>query len=173
MSVDQEEEELLALCEEIQRLRVANEKLTQGRGASSGAGTTATTSTNAGGLPPGGSLASPNLTAPPVERFVYIQREKRCPHFSGSKSRSDLSICDWIENVESCWRERHMTAREKALFLYDHLEGEAKAAIRFRSFAERENPDTILTILKGLYGSSSLLACKNSFLIGNRKMASL
>lgn len=35
------------------------------------------------------------------------------------------------------------------------MEAEAKAEIRFRSLAERVNPDTILTILKGLYGSSS------------------
>lgn len=39
-----------------------------------------------------------------------------------------------------------MTARVKALFLYDRLEGEVKPEIRFRSLAERENPDTILTI---------------------------
>lgn len=107
MSVDQEVEELLALREEVQRLRVANEQLTQGRGASSGAGTSATTSTNAGGLPPGGSPASLNWHASPVERFVYIQREKKCPHLSGSKSRSDLSVYDWIENIESCWREAY------------------------------------------------------------------
>lgn len=64
-----------------------------------------------------------------------------------------------------------MTAREKALFLYDHSEGEAKAEIRFRSLAERENPDTILTIWKGLYGSSSFfVSLQKQFLNENGKM---
>ena len=150
---DEQEEELLALREEVLRLRVANEQLTQGRGASLDAGnTTPTISRNSAGFTPSDNSA-PNVLAPQAERFVYIQRERRCPHFSGSKS--DQSIHDWLENVESCLRDRHMSAREKALFLYDHLEGEAKAEIRFRSLAEREQPDTILSILKELYGSSS------------------
>ena len=140
MSVDQEMEELLALRAEVQRLCVANEHLLQERGASSDA---ATTSANAGGLPPSGNVASPHFSTPQVERFVYIQRERKCPYFSGSNSKLDMSIYDWIEQLQSCLRDRHMTAREKALFLYDHLEGEAKTEIRFRTLVERENPDTI------------------------------
>lgn len=146
----QEQEELLTLREEVQRLRVANEQLSQGRG-------TVNPVTSASGMASSSNMASPNLPAqqPISERLVYIQRERKCPFFSGSKSKSDISIYDWIENVESCWRGRNMTSREKALFLYDHLEGEAKAEIRFRSLTERENPDTILRILKEVYGSSS------------------
>ena len=156
MSEGDEMEELLALREEVQRLRVANEQLTQGRGASLDTGNnTPATSENSGGFTPTRNSAPQSVLAPQAERFVYIQRERKCPHFSGSKSKSDLSIHDWIENVESCLRDRHMSAREKALFLYDHLEGEAKAEIRFRSLAEREQPNTILTILKELYGSTS------------------
>ena len=156
MSEEGDMEELLALREEVLRLRVANEQLTEGRGANIDTGSiTPTTSANSGGFTSSRNSASLNALAPQAERFVYIQRERKCPHFSGSKARSDLSIHDWIENVESCLRDRHMSAREKALFLYDHLEGEAKAEIRFRSLAEREQPDTILDILKELYGSSS------------------
>jgi len=78
--------ELLALREEVQRLRVANEQLNQGRGARSDIGTSATTSTNADGQAPRDNLASPNLLVTQAERFIYIQRERKCPHFSGSKS---------------------------------------------------------------------------------------
>lgn len=147
-------EELLTLREEVQRLRVANEQLQRGRGASA---STSGNGTTAGGIAPSGDLYAPNFPDPQSrsERFVYIQRERKCPHFSGSKSKADILIYDWIENFESCVRDRNMSAREKALFLYDHLEGEAKAEIRFRPLAERENPDTILKILKEVYGSSS------------------
>lgn len=164
---EQEQEELLTLREDVQRLRVANEQLSQGRGtvnSATGASETASSS----------NVAPPNLSAqqPISERLVYVQRERKCPFFSGLKSKSDLPIYDWIENVESCWRGRNMSSREKALFLYDHLEGEAKAEIRFRSLTERENPDTILRILKELYGSSSsFVSLQRRFLIANKRMA--
>lgn len=61
MSVDQEMEELLTLREVVQRLRVANEQLTQGRGTSLDAGTTVNTSANSGG-----NSASPKVLAPQV-----------------------------------------------------------------------------------------------------------
>lgn len=93
--------------------------------------------------------------------------------FSGSTSRTDLSVYDWIENVETCLRGRCITNREKALFLYDHLEGEAKAKIRFRFLIDRENPEVILQILKELYGSSSSFASlQKLFLIESKKMES-
>lgn len=66
-------------------------------------------------------------------------------------------VYDWIENVEVCLRDtcRCITNREKALSPYDHLEGEAKADIRFRSLTDREKPETLKKNLKELYGSSS------------------
>ncbi len=54
-----------------------------------------------------------------------------------------------------------------------HLEGEAEAEIRFRSLAEREKPDTILTILKELYGSSFSFVSLQKQFFDNRKMESL
>lgn len=127
---------------------IANAQVHQGGGASSAASSTS-------GPPEVSNIASSLPSQATSERFVYIQRERKCPYFSGSKSKTDLSVYDWIENVEACLRDRCITNREKALFLHDHLEGEAKAEIRFCSLTDRENPEVVLQILKELYGSSS------------------
>lgn len=148
MSLEGEQEELLALHEEVQRLRVVNAQVHQGGGASSAA-------SSISGPPEVSNIASLSLPCQATpERFVYIHQERKCPYFSGSKSKTDLSVYDWIENVEACLRDRCITNREKALFLYDHLEGEAKAEIRFRSLTDRENPEVVLQIFKELHGSS-------------------
>ncbi len=133
------------LREEVQRLRVFNAQVYQRWGARSAASSTS-------GPPEISNIASLSLPSQSTpERFVYIHREITFPYFSGSKSKTDLSVYDLIENVEACLRDRCITNREKALFLYDHLKGEAKAEIRFRYLA---NPEVVLEILKELYGSS-------------------
>lgn len=153
-----EQEELIALLEEVQRLRVFNARVYQRWGASSAASSTS-------GPPDISNIASLSLPSQATpERFVSIHRERKFPYFSGSKSKTDLSVYDLIENVEACLRDRCISNREKALFLYDHLEGEAKAEIRFRSLTDREISEVVLQILKELlvekfkeklYGSSS------------------
>ncbi len=143
-----EQEELLVLREEVQRLRVFNAQVYQRWGARSAASSTS-------GTPEISNIASLSLPSQATpERFVYIHREIKFPYFSGSKSKNDLSVYDLIENVEAFLRDRCITNREKALFLYDHLKGEAKAEIRFRNLTDRENPEVVLQILKELYGSS-------------------
>jgi hypothetical protein len=45
-----------------------------------------------------------------------------------------------------------MTGFDKALFLFDHLEGEARNEIKYRPVFTRENPDLIIEVLKEVYG---------------------
>ena len=68
------------------------------------------------------------------------------------RGRTGVSIVEWVEEVQACIHSRHLSSAEKALFIYDHLEGEAREEIKYRSQEERENPERILSILQELYG---------------------
>ena len=131
--------ELQQLRERITQLQAENERLSSAPG--DGAGRSGSTSRNA---------------AQPVQReqAFYLPRERRCPKFSGSAVAGSLSVDEWVEEAESCIRSRYMPDVEKAMFLYDHLEGEAKNEIKYRPVAIRENPVEIITILKEVYGCS-------------------
>ncbi|KAL7870657.1 hypothetical protein SRHO_G00081540 [Serrasalmus rhombeus] len=68
------------------------------------------------------------------------------------------------EEVQASIRARHLGPLDQAYFMLDHLEGEAKDEIRYRSRAEREDPQKILSVLKELYGcSKSYVALQESF----------
>lgn len=82
------------------------------------------------------------------EQALYLPRERRCPKFSGSTAAGSPSVEEWIEEAESCIRLRYMSELDKALFLYDHLEGEARNEIKYRPSAVRENHVQIMTVLK-------------------------
>lgn len=88
------------------------------------------------------------------EQALYLPRERRCPKFSGSTAAGSPSVEEWIEEAESCIRLRYMSELDKALFLYDHLEGEARNEIKYRPSAVRENHVQIMTVLKEVYGCS-------------------
>lgn len=93
----------------------------------------------------------PSSNAPLVERLVYVPRDRKCPMFRGT---TGLSISEWLEEVKACMRVRHLSSADKALFIYDHLDGEAREEIKYRPREEREDPDKVLDILQELYGCS-------------------
>lgn len=47
-----------------------------------------------------------------------------------------------------------MSNDDKALFVYDHLEGEARTEIKYQPSAVREDPDEIFEVLREVYGCS-------------------
>lgn len=49
-------------------------------------------------------------------------------------------------------RVRHVGPTDQAGFIFDHLEGEAWDEIKYRTVTEHDNPETVFTILKELYG---------------------
>lgn len=85
----------------------------------------------------------------PVERLLYIPRERKCPFFRGT---SGIPVEDWIEEIRATLRTRRLSAVDQAYFIFDHLEGEAKDEIRYRTRAEREDSEKILSILQDMYG---------------------
>lgn len=146
------EEEAQTTQELIAQLRAENERLRQ---QSSTAGTAATPLTSS--APPSATSAS----VPPVDRLVFIPRDRKCPPFRG---RSGIGLTEWLEEANACMRARHLSQADKAFFLFDHLEGEAKEEIRYRSSAERSNPDCIISILEDLYGcTDSYVSLQEAF----------
>lgn len=141
------EEELRELRETVAQLRIDNDRLRQEQSAHPGPSGPSSMSS---GPPPSTPQSSNEGVAPP-ERYVFVPRDRRCPKFSG---RSSLDIEEWIEEAQACMQARYMSASDKAFFLFDHLEGEAREEIRYRSDDERNDPVKIISVLKELYGCS-------------------
>lgn len=85
-----------------------------------------------GGIANGAATNEPapigNSTAavPIIERRVFIPREHKCPIFSG---KSDQQLNEWIEEAQASMRVQHLEGIDKAAFLYEHLEAEAREEI--------------------------------------------
>ncbi|XP_041862171.1 uncharacterized protein LOC121653037 [Melanotaenia boesemani] len=135
-------EEIGQLKALIDQLQAENQRLRQGQDGSQ-AGPSDSTAAGSSGYGPS------TVTTPPIERLIYLPRERRCPVFRG---RTGLGLAEWVEEVQACFRSRHLSSIEKAFFLYDHLEGEARDEIRYRPREEREDPEKVLSILQELYG---------------------
>nr|XP_057932076.1 uncharacterized protein LOC131131402 [Doryrhamphus excisus] len=133
------EEEMQQLKELVLQLKADNERLRRECAASPGASSGASSGSSA---PATGAVS---------ERLVVIPRDRKCPIFNG---KTGIGIVEWVEEVQACVRARHLSATDQASFLFDHLEGEAKEEIKFRSNEERRDPARVLAILKELYGCS-------------------
>lgn len=153
------EEELQELREMVVQLKADNERLRQERSSAQSV---------SGDLPsvaPGPSSVtsqpSGNEYAALPERYVFIPRDRKCPKFNG---RVGPSIDEWVEEAQACMQARHMSVSDKAFFLFDHLEGEARDEIRYRPDRERNDPVKIISVLRELYGcSQSYVSLQEAF----------
>lgn len=134
-------EELNQLKELVAQLQAENRLLREREAAPSPGAASVNDSSN----------QPPFSNAPLVERLVYVPRDRKCPMFRG---RTGLSISEWLEEVKACMHVRHLSSADRALFIYDHLDGEAREEIKYRPREEREDPDKVLDILQELYGCS-------------------
>nr|XP_055042796.1 uncharacterized protein LOC129429861 [Misgurnus anguillicaudatus] len=157
------ENELQEMRDLVAQLQLDNERLRQERAAVERPDPVAPSSSAA----PSGSAARPStprsadVAASTVERFVFIPRDRRCPNFNG---RSGVSLDEWLEEARACMRVRNMTPEEQAFFLYDHLEGEARNEIKYRSSADKSDPDKIIAALREVYGcAESYIALQEAF----------
>lgn len=132
------------LKELVLQLKADSERLRQERATVSSA--------PAGPAPAGPALpAGAGAATAVTERLVVVPRDRKCPMFNG---KTGVGLTEWLEEIQVCMRARHLSVPDQALFLFDHLEGEAKEEIKFRSSAERGDPAQVLAILKELYGCS-------------------
>lgn len=127
----------------VAQLRADNERLRQEQAAAvpgpSSAPPTSSTPT-----------AAPSISSVPVpERLVFVPRDRKCPMFRG---KSGIGLTEWLEEVQACMRARHLSTTDQAFFLFDHLEGEAREEIKYRSSEERGDPSKVIAVLQELYG---------------------
>ncbi len=147
--------ELQELRDLVAQLRSENERL-QGQQPSVSAISDAQGSNAATTRP-----SEVNAGTEAVDRFVFVPRDRKCPKFSG---KSGVGINEWVEEAQACMRVRCLSTADKAFFLFDHLEGEAREEIRHRPDAEKGDPDKIIVALHDLYGCSlSYVALQEAF----------
>ncbi|XP_014833922.1 PREDICTED: uncharacterized protein LOC106911625 [Poecilia mexicana] len=145
------EEEIQELKKLVASLRADNEQLRQGQASLSAQPSTSSALPNA---PPTPSL-------PVAERLIFVPRDRKCPIFRG---RTGIGLSEWMEEAKVCMRARHLSVADQAFFLFDHLDGEARNEIKYRSSAEREDPAKVFEILQELYGcSESYVALQEAF----------
>lgn len=97
----------------------------------------------------------------PRERLIYIPRERSCSFFSGT---GEMEVRSWIEEVKSVMRSRRLTPIDQAYFIYDHLIGEAREEIKYRSQQVREDPERVFDILIAQYSCPlSFISLKEAF----------
>ncbi|KAL2089535.1 hypothetical protein ACEWY4_014223 [Coilia grayii] len=143
-----QEQELQELRDLVAQLKADNDKLKRQVPTHSGDGATSSVSQTWSDVSKG-------------ERLVFIPRDRKCPTFTG---KSGMKVSEWIEEAEACMRARHLSVKDQAFFLFDHLEGEARQEIKYRPATDRNDPEKIKTILQELYGcSQSYVALQEAF----------
>lgn len=144
------------LREMIAQLKADNERLRQEQTAPQMSSSTSLPAPSAAN-----SIPTVGTSASVTERLVVIPRERKCPMFNG---RTGVGLEEWTEEIQACMRARHIAEADKAFFIFDHLEGEAKKEIKYRPSVERGDPDKVLAILKELYGlSQSYVTLQQAF----------
>lgn len=146
-------EELQNLREQLEQLRTENEHLRSVQ-APPLVDAPATASTS-------GAQSTTAANRTNVDRLIFVPRDRKCPMFRG---RLGINLSEWLEEAQACMRARHLSAADQAFFLYDHLEGEAREEIKYRSSTERSDPNRIISILQDLYGCvESYVALQEAF----------
>ncbi|XP_058497498.1 uncharacterized protein LOC131467514 isoform X1 [Solea solea] len=139
------EEEMQQLRDLVMQLRTDNERLLRERALSPAGPSTANLASPASGRE--APVLGPSASV--TERLVVVPRDRRCPMFNG---RTGIVIAEWTEEIQACMRVRHLSVIDQAFFIFDHLEGEAREEIKYRTSVERGDPIKVLAILKELYG---------------------
>lgn len=153
------EEEMQELRELVAQLRADNERMRREQAPGELPGPSIAPVVGSAAMPDPPQPVETDSVVP--DRFVFVPRDRRCPKFSG---KSGTGIDEWVEEAEACMRARYLSKADKAFFLFDHLEGEAREEIRHRPSGERGDPDKIVFILRELYGcSQSYVALQEAF----------
>lgn len=139
----------------VAQLKADNERLRQERDEGQSSSGMTPSESNDRGVDMG-PRSSSNGNTIVTERLIYVPRERKCPVFRG---RTGIPLTDWLEEVKTSMRVRHLSILDKAHFLYDHLEGEAREEIKFRPREDREDPERVIQILTELYG------CPDSYIV--------
>lgn len=174
MSAPEGMDELQGLMDEIRQLRAENEQLkAQGR-SQEGASNASTSNSESSASSATASSQQPSASNAPDTllhtRYVYVPRERKCSKFTGKLSVDLLTVDQWVKEARRCLEARPMSDAEQVLFLYDHLNGGAKAEVEFHNASQRDTADKIIKILIDNFScSKSYVAAQLSFFQRHQK----
>lgn len=144
-------EDIQSIMDQVRQLQAENEQLKSQMANERAASTQAQPSNEPSASTPAGGPVQSSAGGPVQPQFVYIPRERKCPRFSGKLSVDLITVEKWIKEARRCLTVRQMSQAEQILFLYDHLDGGARAELDFHSPAERNSVEKIFSILSENY----------------------
>ncbi|XP_062589604.1 uncharacterized protein LOC134251234 [Saccostrea cucullata] len=88
-----------------------------------------------------------------VEKHTFIPESRKIKTFSGRpKTENDVSIDDWIDDLEVAFAARERTDAQKVDLIFTHLEGQAKDEVKYREDI-RHDPYALLDCLRAAFGN--------------------
>lgn len=159
---------------ELRQLRAENEQL-KARGLGQEDATDGQAPNSESNAPPATtssqqSTSSSTSGAALQPRYVYVPRERKCSKFTGKLSADLLTVDQWVKEARRCLDARPLPDAEQVLFLYDHLDGAAKAEVEFHEISARDTAEKIFRILTENFScSKSYVAAQLSFFQRHQK----
>lgn len=86
----------------------------------------------------------------PATQVLYVPRERKIRSFSGKDG--ELTVQEFVEDIESLFRAREMSNDEKCDLIVSHLEGDARHEIRYWPKEDARTPRRVLEILLEVFG---------------------
>ena len=86
---------------------------------------------------------------------VFIQRDRRCPDFSGVTSPGEVSVAEWIASMKAYFQVCKVPEDDQVEVLKQHLKGEAKFTAKLKLESGAKSADEIFVALKEVYGDKA------------------
>lgn len=92
------------------------------------------------------------------ERVVYVAQSRKLERFRGKPAKpADLSVVEWIEDAKATCDSKGLKNEQAALYLVEHLAGEARREILGRGDEIKGNPEQIFAVLLRVFGDGDSL----------------
>lgn len=102
---------------------------------------------------------------------VFIQRDRKCPDFSGSQSQGEMFIEEWIAALESYFVVCKIPDQDKVELVKQHLKGEAKATLKLMVEDDATDIVNVLQILREVYGDKAPVGIRLREFYDRKQMA--
>ena len=79
---------------------------------------------------------------------VFVTRERKIDKFNGG---DDKDVREWAETILSYVNNRFNTEQERAEFIFEHLEGAAKAEVKFRVTPSKAAAQEIIDVITEVF----------------------
>ena len=102
---------------------------------------------------------------------MYVTPSRKLERFKGKPAKgTDPSVEEWIDDARATCESKGLKKEQTALFLLEHLAGEARQEILGRGDEINSNPERIFAVLLRVLGMGiAFPSCNNSFSLTVRK----